>query len=83
MREQIKKYIEANIPDSLRAEVRYLRGPVWVTSCHLVEDKSGKVLASGTAVCSKKDQPCRKIGRAIAIGRALQKYDQRPLLHGN
>ena len=28
--------------------------------------------ARGIAVCSKKDHPCKKIGRAIATGRALK-----------
>ncbi|KKM68191.1 hypothetical protein LCGC14_1463310 [marine sediment metagenome] len=76
-----KKYTEANIPEGIRAEVRYIKGALsgqspWVTSCHLVENVTGKVMASGTAVCSAKDQPVRKIGRAMAIGRALKKYDQ-------
>lgn len=66
------KYTEANIPEGLRAEVRYLKSP-WITHCFLVEDATGVVVASGTAVCSKKDQPVRKIGRAMAIGRALKK----------
>lgn len=67
-----KKYTEANIPEGIKAEVVYLKGLRWVTSCHLVDTK-GIVLASGTAICSLKDQPVRKIGRAMAIGRALKK----------
>ncbi len=80
MRERIIKYVESNIPEGLRAEVRYLKEPRWVTSCHLVENVTGKVMASGMAVCSAKDQPVRKIGRAMAIGRALKEYDQSVLL---
>ena len=70
-----KKYIEANLPIGLKAEVRYHKGRhvPWVTSCHLVSAE-GKVLASGLATCSAKDQPVRKIGRAMAIGRALKSY---------
>ncbi len=68
------KYIEANIPDGLRVEVRYLKGPVWVTSCFLVDEDTGKVMAHATAICSPKDQPIRKIGRAMAIGRALKQW---------
>jgi len=71
-----KKYTEANIPDGLRARVRYLKGPVWVTSCYLIENNTDKVVATAIAVCSAKDQPVRKIGRAMAIGRALKKYIQ-------
>lgn len=69
-----KKYIEANIPDGLRAEVRYLKGPIWVTSCFLVEETTGEVMAHATAICSPKDQPIRKVGRAMAVGRALKNY---------
>ncbi len=69
-----RKYTEANIPDGMKAEVRYLKGQVWVTSCHLVEIVSDRIVAHGTAICSPKDQPVRKIGRAMAIGRALKQY---------
>ena len=68
-----KKYTEANIPEGIRAEVRYLKEPNWITHCFLVEDATGVVVASGLAVCSLKDKPVRKIGRAMAIGRALKK----------
>lgn len=69
------KYTESNIPDGLKAQVVYLKGRQWVTSCHLV-CADGSIVASGTAICSLKDQPVRKIGRAMAIGRALKKYIQ-------
>lgn len=70
-----KKFTEANVPNGLRVQVRYYRGPYvpWLTSCHLV-DSNDHVLASGTATCSGKDQPVRKIGRAMAVGRALKAY---------
>lgn len=76
------KYIEANIPDTLRAEVRYLKDPVWVTTCQLIEEATGICRGTGLAVCSVKDQPVRKIGRAMAVGRALKNYVER-LSDGN
>ena len=72
------KYIEANIPDGLRVQVRYLKHPVWVTSCFLIENATGKTVAHAQSVCSKKDQPVRKIGRAIAVGRVLKLYFETP-----
>lgn len=71
-----KKYTEANIPPGMKAQVRYHKGWSWVTSCHLVDTATDKVVAHGLAICSKKDQPVRKIGRAMAIGRALKKFAQ-------
>ncbi len=85
MRERITKYVESNIPEGIRAEVRYIKGALsgqspWVTHCYLIENATGKIMGSGEAVCSTKDQPVRKIGRAMAIGRALKEYDQSVLL---
>jgi hypothetical protein len=34
-------------------------------------------ITRGTAICSDKDQPCKKIGRAIAAGRALKCLEKR------
>lgn len=69
-----KKYTEANMPLGMKAEVRYLKGSRWVTSCHLVDTATDKVVSHGTAICSARDKPVRKIGRAMAIGRALKQF---------
>lgn len=66
------KYNEANVPDGIKVRVRYLTDQRWYTSCHLVQGV--KVVAVGSAICSYSDNPNRRIGRAIAVGRALKSY---------
>jgi len=44
------------------------RRPV-VTHCVLFDEDTG-LFSMGTAVCSKKDQPVKRVGRQIAEGRA-------------
>ena len=46
------------------------RRPV-VTECELL-DKDGEIQGWGMAICSPRDQPCKKQGRAIALTRASQ-----------
>ena len=73
------KYNEANVPDSLFVRVRYTRtkerGP-WFTHCQLIDNKTDGVVAFGVARTSPKDQANRKIGRAIAVGRALKNFHE-------
>ena len=69
-----RKFTEAHIPTHLKAIVRYQRGTQFVTYCKLVHKESDGIVASAHAVCGKKEQPNKKIGRAIAIGRALHFY---------
>ena len=38
-------------------------------------DEHGNLVATGSAVCSPKDQFNKRIGRMIALGRALQKVE--------
>jgi hypothetical protein len=71
---QQRKFTETNIPTHLKAIVRYDRGGHFVTHCKLIHKESMGIVAIGMAVCSLKEQPCKKIGRAIAIGRALHLY---------
>lgn len=40
-------------------------------------DEDGKEIEYGVAVCSKKDNYSKKIGRMIATGRALKKLESR------
>ena len=49
-----------------------IREPL-VTVC-ILEDEDGEV-AKGIAICSFKDMPNKKIGRAIAKGRALHSFE--------
>lgn len=74
------KYIEKNVPESLRVEVHHNRLPThpkarYETVCILRDRRTGEMLARATSRCSLKDQPSRKVGRAIAVGRALKQYE--------
>ena len=40
----------------------------------------GKQVASGMAICSDLDQPCKKRGRAIAEGRAWKAWERQASL---
>ena len=44
-----------------------------ITNCLLVRD--GKCVATGYAMCSAKDVFNKKIGRNIAVGRAIKEYE--------
>ncbi len=68
------KYSEANIPAGLIVSIRYQRGTQFVTACRLVHKETKEIVAAAHAICSLKEQPSKKIGRAIAIGRALKLY---------
>ena len=74
-------YTESMIPKSMRVHVRYLterRDPLcmhrWITIAKLLDNETDAVLAEGVSMCSQLDNPSRKIGRAIAVGRALKAY---------
>jgi len=82
------KRLEANLPKHLRVHVVHLHeGNVsrnqlkkightnarYVTIARLLDDDT--VVAEGLSACSQKDNPSRKIGRAVAIGRALASYE--------
>lgn len=79
------KLTEANVPEYLTVRVVYLfegrtsknqlkkigkTNTNYVTLARLVDD-DGNVVAEGRAACSQEDNPSRKIGRHIAVGRAL------------
>ena len=85
---QAIKFVESNVPEHLRVCVTYLfEGRVsktqlkkigqtrttYVTLARL-KDPDGTVVAEGQSACSSKDCPSRKVGRAVAVGRALAEY---------
>ena len=47
---------------------------IFETVCDLVDDDSKSTLATARSRVSPKDNPCKKIGRAISLGRALKFY---------
>lgn len=78
------RYVESNIPSSLRVRVNYVSRyrhpeqlaslPKWHTTATLIDKNSGAVVARATSSCNETDQPVRKIGRAVAVGRAFKSY---------
>ena len=79
------KYVETNVPKNIQVRVHYLQqGKVEgmpknvkrVTIASLVDTTSGERVAEATAFCNNNDNDSRKIGRAIAVGRALKSYYQ-------
>lgn len=69
-------YTEQHIPEDLYAQVRYSnKDKNWRSECLLKRRDNNEVVARGVAICSSRDNPNRKIGRAIAVGRALKKLD--------
>ena len=53
---------------------RKRHGYKYFTEAWIFDRSSGKLLGYGTAKCSHKDTPCRKVGRQIAVGRAFENY---------
>ena len=88
MRKIRTKFVESNIPPSLhlrvvhKREIYYneeLRQDEWhyagVTHARLVDWQTGEVVAEGSAYVNPyRDHPSKKIGRSIAVGRALKNY---------
>lgn len=80
------RYTEKNCPENVvirvwhnRCEERGEGEPRWITRCSLfyLEDKTfAHPICSGFSYCHHKDQPNRKIGRAIAVGRALKELSK-------
>ena len=77
------KYQESALPEGTHIRVNYVSKlrtcelsmdlPLWYTIARLL-DKDNNLLATGESECSDKDTPNKKIGRAIAVGRALKSY---------
>ena len=51
-------------------------------SAATIRNRSGVVLGYGESVCSPKDTPNRRLGRTIAVGRALAQVSGRHLSTG-
>lgn len=82
------RYAESKLPEGFTVHVDYITrcrkpfnesAPKWLTLAKLI-DRDGKVVARGMSKCGPKDNPNRKIGRAIAIGRALKQYHERRIM---
>lgn len=82
------KYTEKDIPENIRVVVRHFHsgnssknkrhGKQMRTIADLLDLKTGLILARGKAECHKGESPSRKIGRQVAIGRALKQLHTGP-----
>lgn len=46
------------------------------TECYIIDPVTGRVIADGIALCSWRDNFCRKIGRDISFGRAVKRLEE-------
>lgn len=79
------KIVESKIPEGVRLQVVHLhtgnskpkqrRGRQFATVAYLYKDNV--MVGMGKAFCSEHDAPSRKIGRAVAVGRALKNFQGR------
>lgn len=69
-----QRLTEGNLPEGVVARVRYTgpEDPNRTTVARLVERDTNRTLAVAEARCSDEDNFSRKIGRSMAIGRAMK-----------
>ena len=72
------RYTESNVPEHLRVQVVHRpprrRKDRYQTYAMLRDRETDALLAIGHSKCSREDAPSRKVGRAVAVGRALKSY---------
>ena len=76
------KFKESELPDTMRIKVVHLhpgnsskrqrKGCVYRTLAKILEKDSDRILGRGEARCNPLDTPSRRVGRDIAVGRALK-----------
>lgn len=77
-------FTESAVPPHLKLVVCHLhegnsdkhdrRGCKYATIAKLFNKEDGDLIAQGEAYCSERDVPSRKVGRMVAVGRALKEY---------
>lgn len=77
-------FTEDAVPQHLKLVVCHLhdgnsdkhdrRGCKYATIAKLFNKEDGDLIAQGEAYCSERDVPSRKVGRMVAVGRALKEY---------
>ena len=67
-------WAEEEVSGGLRSERRKL--PRYITVAKLY-DETETMVAEGTATCSPRDNPSRKLGRIIAVNRCIKAFDDR------
>ncbi len=78
------RYVESNIPQGIEVRVHYITRyrhplqaealPKWRTTCTLFDKETRQVVGYYQTDCHEDDMPVRKIGRAIAVGRAYKAW---------
>jgi len=75
------KFTEGNLPLRVRVSVQYIQPSHVVgmpkdmkrmTIATLIDRSTNELLAKAVSVCNNRDNDNRKIGRAIAVGRAYK-----------
>lgn len=77
---------EKVVPETIKIRVIHLHrgnssnrkrhGHAYVTIAQAIDKETGTIIKTRKAFCSKKDNPSRKIGRQVAVGRVLKDIDQ-------
>jgi len=71
-------FTQRDVPAGVTPVFRHLRDDdniIRATTCDLIEDNSGETLSYGVATVSPRDNPSKKIGRAISVGRAMKRLN--------
>lgn len=74
-----KNIAERRVPEGFVARYQHLRDEnriIVTTVCRIVDGVTKETVKVGYAHVSPKDMACKKIGRAISLGRALKLYYQ-------
>lgn len=79
-----RNFTEDNIPEKFKLRVHHLHcgnsthsdrlGHEYVTIAQLFDRETGELITEGKSFCSKRDVPNKKVGRMVAVGRALKEY---------
>ena len=74
------RYVESNVPEGVRLQVIHRpprkRKDRYQTYAMLRDSETDALLAIGKSQCSREDAPSRKVGRAVAVGRALKQLSE-------
>ena len=76
------KYTEETLPTHLQLRVNHFHsgnssnkkrhGKPYITVARIIDKETQIIVAKGKAMCSKTEAPSRKLGRTIAVNRALE-----------
>ena len=70
-----RKFTANHVPKGIAVRYFHIRlnGRIVETVCNLLSE-GGTILATGHAYVSPRDNPSKKIGRDISVGRAMKMY---------